>query len=389
MKYKDGFGTKAIHAGEEPVFLEGANGDVIIPIHLSTTFARLEPEKPTAGYEYSRSLNPTRNALEKKYAAIENAEYGLAFSSGLAAQTTLLLSVLRNGDHVIAGKDLYGGSKRIFNHVMVNFGIKTSYVDTTNIQNIRKAIKPATKLIWLESPTNPLLIVSNIKAIADLAHKHNIILAVDNTFLTPYFQNPLSLGADISLHSSTKYMGGHSDVVSGAIMLNDKDLYEKIQFNQNAIGAIASPFDSYLVLRGLKTLGVRMEKHQHNAMEIAKFLESHKKVQKVIYPGLKSHPQYALSKLQTKGFGGMVTFELKGNLSAAKKFLKNLKLISLAESLGGVESLIELPAIMTHSSVPAKDRKELGITDTLIRLSIGIEDTSDLINEIKQALEKT
>ena len=388
MKHKNGFGTKAIHAGEEPVFSEGANGDVIIPIHLSTTFARIEPENPTAGYEYSRSLNPTRNALEKKYAAIENAKYGLAFSSGLAAQTTLLLSILRNGDHVIAGKDLYGGSKRIFNHVLVNFDIKTSYADTTNVANIKKAIKPNTKLIWLESPTNPLLIVSDIKAIADLAHKHEILFVVDNTFMTAYFQNPLDLGADISLHSATKYMGGHSDVVSGALMLNDDTLYEKIKYYQNAIGAIASPFDSYLVLRGLKTLGVRMEKHQHNALEIAKFLESHKNVKKVIYPGLKDHPQYTLSKKQTKGLGGMLSFELKGNLASAKKFLKNLKLIALAESLGGVESLIELPAIMTHSSVPKKDRQELGITDTLIRLSVGIEDTNDLINDIKQALEK-
>ena len=272
---------------------------------------------------------------------------------------------------------------------MINsFNIQTDYIDTTNVGKVKKAIKANTKLIWIESPTNPLLIVSDIKAIAEAAHKHKILLVVDNTFMTPYFQNPLDLGADISMHSATKYMGGHSDVVSGAVMLNNDELYEKIKFTQNAIGAIASPFDSYLVLRGLKTLGVRMEKHQQNAMQIAKMLEKHPKVNRVIYPGLADHLQYKTSISQCSGFGGMITFELKGNLQKAKKFLSYLKVFSLAESLGGVESLIELPSIMTHSSLTKKDRESLGITDTMIRVSVGIEDTEDLLNDFKQALNK-
>ncbi|MFA4852500.1 MAG: PLP-dependent aspartate aminotransferase family protein [Bacteroidales bacterium] len=381
-----GFSTKAIHIGEEPDFREGKSGDVVIPIHLSSTFARKEVEKPTGGYEYSRTGNPTRDALEKKYAALENARYGLAFASGLAAQSTLILALLKPNDHIIAFNDLYGGSKRIFNHVINNFNIITDYVDATNPELIEKAINPKTKLIWVESPTNPLMKLCDIKAISTIAEKHNLIFVVDNTFLTPYFQNPVSLGADIVIHSATKYLSGHSDVVSGAIVLSDDTMYEKIKFYQNAIGAIPSPFDCYLILRGLKTLAVRMEKHQENALIIAGFLESHNKVKKVIYPGLKSHPQYNLAVTQASGFGGMISFEIIGGINEAKRFLEKLKIFSIAESLGGVESLIEHPALMTHSSLPLVEREEISINDSLIRISIGIEDVEDLLTDLKQAL---
>jgi Cystathionine beta-lyases/cystathionine gamma-synthases len=291
-----GFATKAIHAGEEPDFRDGATGDVVVPIHLSTTFARKKVTEPTAGYEYTRSLNPTRKALESKLAALENAKYGLAFSSGLAAETTVLLSLLKTGDHIVAFDDLYGGTKRLLNHVFTSYEV--SYADATDVSLVEKAIKPHTRLVWIESPSNPLLKLSDIKAIAELSHKHGLILVVDNTFLSPYFQKPLDLGADIVVHSSTKYIGGHSDVLGGAVLLNNSDYYERIQYHQNAVGAVLPPFDSYLTARGIKTLAVRLEQHQKNALAIAHYLQQHPKVKKVIYPGLESHPQHALAKRQ-------------------------------------------------------------------------------------------
>ncbi|MFA5796972.1 MAG: cystathionine gamma-synthase [Candidatus Woesearchaeota archaeon] len=383
------FETKAIHVGEEPNLRDGGSGDVVIPIHLSSTFARKEVNKPTNGYEYSRSGNPTRNALEKRLAALEDAKFGLAFASGLAAETVIALTLLKSGDHVIAFDDLYGGTRRLFNKVFnQNFKVNFSYVDARNIENVKRAIKSKTKLIWLETPTNPLMKLCDVRAISEIAKKKKIIVVVDNTFMSPYFQKPLNLGADIVVHSTTKYLNGHSDSIGGAIMLSDKNMYNNLKFNQNATGAILSPFDSFLVLRGIKTLALRMEKHNEIAMKIAEFLNTHPKIKKVNYPGLKKHPQYELAKQQMFGFGGMLSFEIKGNLKKAKRFLENLKIISLAESLGGVESLIEHPALMTHASIPKKEREKIGITDSLIRLSVGIEDTEDLIDDLQNALEK-
>ena len=383
-----GFSTRSIHTGEEPDFREGASGDVVAPIHLSTTYARKDVDVLTAGYEYSRTLNPTRKALEEKLATMENAKYGLAFSSGLAAETTLALSLLTAGDHVIAFDDLYGGTKRLFNKILNGCGIETTYVDATIPSFIESEIKAITKLVWLETPTNPLLKICDINAIAQITKKQGLILVVDNTFLSPYFQNPLDLGANVVVHSSTKYIGGHSDVVGGSIMVSDNDLYTKIKYKQNAIGAILSPFDCFLTMRGIKTLALRMEKHNKNALQIAEYLQDHPKVIKVIYPGLKSHPQHILASRQTTGFGGMISFEIAGSREQAKKFSQSLKLFSIAESLGGVESLIELPASMTHASLALSERKKIGISDSLIRMSVGIEDIKDLINDVAQGLKK-
>ncbi|MCO6040681.1 cystathionine gamma-synthase [Thermococcus alcaliphilus] len=379
------FSTKAIHIGEEPERMQ--YGDVVSPIHLSTTFAKKSVKEVEEGYVYSRSGNPTRDGLERKLAALENAKYGLAFSSGLAAESTVLLALLRRGDHVIAFDDLYGGTKRLFNQVMERFGLEFTYVDARNPENVRKAIRENTRMIWLETPTNPLLKLADIRAIAEIAHEKGIIVVVDNTFASPYFQNPLDLGADITLHSATKYLGGHSDVVGGAVMVNDEELYEKLKFHQNAIGAILSPFDSWLVMRGIKTLAVRMERHEKNAMAIAKYLEGHPLVERVYYPGLPSHPQHKLAKRQMRGFGGMLSFELKGGLEKAIKFVESLEIFALAESLGGVESLIELPAIMTHASVPKEEREKVGIKDSLIRVSVGIEDIEDLIEDLERGFQ--
>ncbi|MDR1335877.1 MAG: PLP-dependent aspartate aminotransferase family protein [Tannerella sp.] len=383
----EGFSTKSVHAGEKPDFRAGAAGDVVVPIHLSTTFAREKVAVPTGGYEYTRSLNPTRKALETKLAALENAAYGLAFSSGLAAETTLLLSLLRPGDHIIAFDDLYGGTKRLFNQVFGNLGFDVTYADATDAASIAEAIRPASRLVWLETPSNPLLKVCNINRIAAITRRHGLMLVVDNTFLSPYFQKPLDLGADIVVHSSTKYIGGHSDVLGGAVLLNDTACYERIQYHQNAIGAVLSPFDSYLTLRGIKTLALRMERHQQNARTIARYLEKHPNVVRVLYPGLESHPQQALSRAQTTGSGGVLSFELKGDRAGAEHFLEKLHLFALAESLGGVESLIELPSVMTHASIDRETRERAGITDTLIRLSAGIEDADDLIADLEQAFE--
>ena len=381
-----GFSTRAIHNGEEPDFREGASGDVAVPIHLSTTFARLKAGSPTAGYEYTRSLNPTRKALEEKLAALDSAKYGLAFSSGLAAASTLIISLLKAGDNVIGFDDLYGGTRRLLSNVFVNFNISVSYVDATIPENIEKAIKPESRLIWIESPSNPLLKIADIRAIAQIAKKHGLILVVDNTFLSPYFQKPLELGADVVVYSTTKYIGGHSDSLGGSIVLNNEQLYEKISYNQNAVGAVLSPFDSYLTLRGAKTLSVRMEQHQKNALALAEFLLKSSKVKRVLYPGLKDHPHHDVAVAQTSGFGGVLSFELEGTLEDAENFLSRLKLFSTAESLGGVESLVEIPAIMTHASVPKEVREKNGISDTLIRVSAGIEDTEDLIADFRNAL---
>jgi cystathionine gamma-lyase len=381
------FSTKAIHAGEENDFKSGSSGDVVTPIHLSTTFAREKINQPQNGYEYTRSSNPTRKSLEQKLAALENARFGLAFSSGLSAESTILLSLLKSGDHVIAFDDLYGGTKRLFNHVFSSFNIDISYVDATLTFMVEDAIRPNTKLIWIETPTNPLLKICDIKAVSEIVKKHKLVLVVDNTFLSPYFQRPLECGADIVVHSSTKYIGGHSDVLGGSVMLSDEELYEKIRYRQNAIGAVLSPFDSYLTMRGIKTLELRMQQHNLNSIIIADFLSKHSKVKRVIYPGLESHPQHQLARQQSTGFGGIISFEVHGSGVEAQKFVENLNLFALAESLGGVESLIEIPALMTHSSVPVDIRLSIGITDTLIRMSVGIENHLDLISDISQAFD--
>lgn len=381
------FDTRTIHVGEEAEFFEGSKNEVVAPIYLSSTYARKKVKNP-GFFQYSRSQNPTRFALEKRYASLEKTTYGLGFASGLAAEATILFALLKPGDHVIGFDDLYGGTKRLFHQWEANYGITVSLVDATQPVQIREAIRPETKLIWLESPSNPLLKVCDIHAISQIAHTHNLLVVVDNTFLSPYFQNPAELGADIVVHSITKYIAGHSDVIGGAIMLNDKTLYEKFKFSQNSLGVVPSPFDCYLVLRGLKTLSLRMERHQSNAMEIATYLENHPKVDRVYYPGLKSHPQYEIGLRQASGFGGMLSFEIKGGEKEAVQFLESLELFTLAESLGGVESLIEHPALMTHASITAKEREQAGIKDSLIRVSIGVEDKADLIADLEQAFGK-
>jgi cystathionine gamma-lyase len=381
------FSTSAIHAGSEPNFKEGGSGDVVIPINLSSTFARKKVGEPTGGYEYSRSGNPTRCALEKNLAALEGGKSAFAFASGLAAITNILL-LLKSGDHVISIDDVYGGTRRLFKQVFEKFGLEFSFVDFVTGEDIQGHIKPNTRLIWIESPTNPLLKIVDIASVCQTAKSHKILTVVDNTFASPYFQNPLSLGADIALHSMTKYIGGHSDAVAGSIILKDKETAERIKFLQNAAGAILSPFDSFQVLKGIKTLELRMKKHEENAQKIVRFLADSGKVKKIYYPGLSTHPGYRIAKKQMSGFGGMLSFELEGDMDRSIKFLESLKIISLAESLGAVESLIEHPASMTHASVPREEREKIGITDTLIRLSVGIEDADDLIIDLKQALEK-
>jgi cystathionine gamma-lyase len=381
------FETLAIHAGEEPDFRDGAYGDVTAPIHLSSTFARRRVDEPTAGLEYSRSGNPTRHALEQKLAALELGKYALAFASGLAAETTLLLSLVKPGDHIVAFDDLYGGTGRIFRSLyQADSRVEVTYVDAVETQVVADAITTNTRLVWMESPTNPLLKLCDIAAIANLAHDAGALLVLDNTFMSPYLQNPLALGADIVVHSTTKYVNGHSDSVGGALIYSSEDLDAKLRFSQNAYGAILSPFDSYLVMRGLKTLGVRMRQHEANAMAIANLLESSSKVQRVIYPGLSSHPQHELAQKQARGFGGMLSFELASDLAGTNRFLEALHVFALAESLGGVESLIEHPAPMTHASVPAELRAQLGISDTLIRISAGIEHVDDLLADIEGGL---
>lgn len=381
------FSTKAIHIGNEPNLKAGGSGDVVVPIHLSTTFARKKVDQPTQGLEYSRSGNPTRYALEKNLAALENGKYGFAFSSGLAAITNILL-LLQKGDHVVSIDDVYGGTRRLFCQVFAQFGIEFTFADFSNSADLNKYLKPATKIIWMESPTNPLLKIIDITSVCKLARTKKILTVVDNTFASPYFQKPLDLGADIVTHSMTKYIGGHSDVIAGCVIVNDDNLAQKIKFLQNAVGAILSPFDSFQILKGIKTLPLRMRTHEENAKKVVGFLSRHPGIKKIYYPGLVSHPGYQIAGKQMSGFGGMVSFELQGNLKTAVKFLESLKIISIAESLGVAESLIEHPASMTHSSVPKKDREKIGLSDTLIRLSVGIEDAEDIIGDLDQALQK-
>lgn len=375
------FETKAIHEGQQS---DPQTGAVIVPIYLTSTYQQ-EAIGQHKGYEYSRTGNPTRNALEEALAAIENGEYGLAFASGLAATTTVL-SLLKSGDHIVAGDDLYGGTYRLLEKVVKNWGVTTTYVDIDDISNFAKAIQPNTKLIWVETPTNPLLKIIDIAALANIAEQNNLILVVDNTFASPYFQRPLDNGADIVVHSTTKYLGGHSDIIGGAVVTSNEQLYTELKFYQNAIGAVPSPFDSWLVLRGIKTLAVRMREHEKNALLLAQFLEQHPKVERVYYPGLPSHEQHQLAKSQMSGFGGMISLELKGDFADVEKFASRLQLFLLAESLGGVESLLCYPAKMTHGSLPQEERYKRGINDNLVRLSVGIENVLDLQADLENAL---
>ena len=381
------FETDAIHIGEEPNLEVGGTGDVTAPIHLSTTFARKKTDTPTAGYAYSRTDNPSRHALESRLAALERARFGIAFSSGLAAETSLLLALTKSGDHVVAFDDLYGGTKRLLDKIFVdNFKLSVDYVDATDTKNVERAMKKNTRLVWLETPTNPLMKLCDIKAISEIAKKNKSLVVVDNTFATSYFQKPLLLGADIALYSTTKYINGHSDSVGGAIMLSDEELYTKLKFVQNSAGSVLSPFDSFLIMRGVKTLPLRMKQHEKNAMDVAEFLESQDEVKSVRYPGLKSHPQHELAKRQMSGFSGVMAVEINGTQKNALKFLEALRVFALAEDLGGVQSLAEHPASMTHASVPKEFREKIGITDTMLRLSVGIEDIGDILADLKNAL---
>ena len=375
------FETRAIHAGCEP---DSGTGAIMTPIFQTSTYVQESPGKHK-GYDYSRTHNPTRTALERNIASLEEGEYGLAFSSGMSA-ISAVTQLLTAGDHVICCDDVYGGTFRLFDKVLKKYNLEFDSVDLTVPQTLERHRKNNTRLVWLESPSNPLLKLVDIEAIARIAKKHTILVVVDNTFATPFFQKPLKLGADIVMHSTTKYLNGHSDVIGGSLVMKDKELYDKLQFLQNAVGAVPGPFDCFLVLRGIKTLAIRMERHAENAIKIAQFLENHPKVRKVIYPGLSSHPQHELAKKQMTGFGGIVTFFIKGGLEAARRFLERVKIFSLAESLGGVESLIEHPAIMTHASLPKEVREKIGISDELIRVSVGIEHVDDLIGDLKQAL---
>ena len=379
-KYK--FETLTIHAGQEP---DPSTGAIMTPIYQTSTYVQESPGKHK-GFEYSRTHNPTRNAYEGNLAALELGKHGLAFGSGVAA-TTVVMHLFKSGDHVICSDDVYGGTNRLFNKVIANNGIQFSMVDLADLNKLREAIKSNTKLVWVETPTNPTLKLVDIAAVVKVCHEKNVLVAVDNTFMSPYFQKPLTLGADIVMHSTTKFVNGHSDMVGGALVVNDDELNAKLRFLQNAIGAVQGPFDSWLAMRGLKTLAVRMKQHELNAMTIARYLEKHSKVQKVTYPGLESHPQHALAKKQMTGFGGMITFWIKGGLSASRGFLEKVRIFALAESLGGVESLIEHPAIMTHASVPPEQRKLLGIDDSMIRLSVGIEHVDDLLADLEQAFK--
>ncbi|MBK9293594.1 MAG: cystathionine gamma-synthase [Oligoflexia bacterium] len=376
------FETLAIHAGQQP---DPTTGAIMTPVYLTSTYVQESPGKHK-GYEYSRTHNPTRKALEENVAALEGGKFGLAFASGCAATTTIA-HLLKKGDHLICCDDVYGGTFRLFDKVIQNNGVEFSFVDLVSEENFKKAIKPNTKMVWIETPTNPMLKLIDIEMISKVAKSKNILVCVDNTFMSPYFQQPLSLGADIVCHSTTKFINGHSDIVGGIVVVKKQELAEKLHFLLNSMGTQQATFDSFMVLRATKTLAVRMRAHQENAMRVAKFLEEHPKVEKVIYPGLKSHPQHQLALKQMKGFGGMISILLKGGLSESRKFLEKVKIFSLAESLGGVESLIEHPAIMTHASIPADKRKELGILDNFIRLSVGIEHIDDLISDLEQALK--
>ena len=377
------FETKSIHVGQEP---DPVTGSVIVPIYATSTYVQETPGRVKT-FDYARVNTPTKEALETSLAALEEGNHGLVYASGLAAiQNTLFL--LKKGDHVVVSDDVYGGTRRLFQQIIENYGLEFSFVDMTDLQNIENAFRSNTKMVWIETPTNPLMKIIDIKKLSALAHNHNALSVVDNTFMSPYFQKPLKLDADIVVHSLTKYINGHSDVVAGAIVLSDDELHKRLQFLQYAVGAVTNSFDAWLVLRGIKTLGLRMKQHEYNAKKVAEFLESHDEVNKVIYPGLKSHPQHEIAKNQMTGFGGMISFEINGGFSSAKPFLENLRVFLLAESLGGVESLASHPASMTHASVPKDIREKLGLTDGLIRLSVGIEHIDDLIEDLDQALKK-
>lgn len=375
------FETRAIHAGQPP---DPATGAVIVPIHQASTYVQ-EDIGVHKGYEYSRTQNPTRKALEECLASLEEGRYGLAFASGMAAISTVMY-LLRPGDHVLVGNDVYGGTYRLFEQVLTNYGLSFDYVDMADLIAVQENLRAETRLIWLETPTNPLLKLADIAAVAELAREHGALTVVDNTFASPFGQHPLTLGVEIVVHSTTKYLGGHSDVVGGAVVTSDKEIYETLRFHQNAVGAVPGPFDCWLVLRGLKTLGLRMKAHEANATKVAYFLENHPRVEWVLYPGLASHPHHALAQRQMACFGGMVSFEVRGGSKAARQVVRSTRLFALAESLGGVESLIEHPASMTHASLRGSP---LQVSDSLIRLSVGIEHIDDLIADLDEALKSS
>ena len=376
------FATKALHAGVEP---DPTTGAIMTPIYQTSTYVQASPGQHK-GYAYARGKNPTRSQLEKNIAALENAKYALCFSSGMGA-TDAVVKMLKPGDEVITGDDLYGGTYRMFTKVFANYGIKFHFINLTDANNISNYVNANTKLIWIETPTNPTMQIVDIKACSVIAKKNNCVLAVDNTFASPYLQNPMDLGADIVMHSVTKYLGGHSDVVMGALCMSDDSLYEKLAFIHNSCGATPGPMDSFLVLRGIKTLHLRMERHCFNGRQVATFLRSHPKVEKVYWQGFEDHPNHSIAKTQMRDFGGMISFDLKSHSQEeAFKLASSVKVFSLAESLGGVESLINHPASMTHASVPAAERARVGVTDSLLRLSVGVEDIDDLIADLKQAL---
>ncbi len=378
------FGTKAIHAGVEP---DPTTGAIMTPIYQTSTYVQESPAK-NKGYGYARGTNPTRNALQKSIAALENGKFGLCFSSGMGA-TDAVIKLLKPGDEVITSNDLYGGSYRMFTKIFEKFGIKFHFIDLTNLENARLLINANTKLMWLETPSNPLMNIIDIKACCELAKKHNVMVAVDNTFASPYLQNPLDLGANIVMHSVTKYLGGHSDVVMGALVVNDEKLRDELYFILNSCGAVPGPQDSFLVLRGIKTLHLRMERHCFNGKKVAEYLKSHPKVGKVYWPGFTDHPNHAIAKKQMRDFGGMLSFTLKNDsVENATKLMESVDLFSLAESLGGVESLINHPSSMTHASIPREERMKNGLSDSLIRLSVGVEDFEDLLGDLTQALQK-
>lgn len=384
LKQKPGFATIAIHAGQEPEKWNSAA--VVTPIVTSTTFKQPAPAEHT-GFEYGRSGNPTRNTLEECLAALDGGKYGLTFASGLGATTTLV-ALLNHGDHIVSSDDVYGGTNRLLRQVVSRLGINTTFTDFTNIEKVKNAMQENTKMIWIETPTNPLLKVVDIEAIVKIARSRgDIIVVVDNTFLTPYLQKPLDFGADIVMYSLTKYMNGHSDVIMGAAIVNDKAIGDKLRFLQNAMGIVPSPIDCYFVNRSLKTLALRMEHHKKSSLIIANWLEKHPKIVEVLHPGLPTHPQHEIAKKQMTGHSGVFSFKHSGGLKESRKFLSSLKVFTLAESLGGYESLAELPSVMTHASVPALQREELGITDSLVRLSVGLEDTEDLIEDLDQAFK--
>lgn len=375
-----GFSTLAVHAGQQP---DPTTGAIMTPVYLTSTYVQEELGKDK-GYVYSRVANPTRTALEKNVAALEGGKHGLAFASGMAA-ITAIMHLLKNGDHVVMSQNVYGGTYRVAQFVLTDFGLTFDYVDTTDLTLVRSAIRPNTRMLFIESPTNPTMEITDLRGIARIATDRGLLAVVDNTFATPYFQKPLKFGIDIIVHSATKYLNGHSDMLGGVIVVNSDELSDRLRFIQKSVGGVMSPFDAWLCLRGTKTLAIRMRSHNENAMEVARFLAKHPKVKRVHYPGLPSHPQHRLAKKQMGGFGGMISFDL-GDLGTAKKFLKKVRICALAESLGGVESLISHPATMTHASVPPAQRKRIGVTDGLIRISVGIEDVEDIIEDLRRAL---